>query len=60
MAGGQNKNVWDPDVEVGEGMAARLIARRFPELAGEPVEPFGVGWDNAAFLVGGRLVFRFP
>jgi aminoglycoside phosphotransferase (APT) family kinase protein len=29
-------------------------------LANLAVEPFGQGWDNAAFLVGRRYVFRFP
>jgi aminoglycoside phosphotransferase (APT) family kinase protein len=40
--------------------ASELIARAFPDLAGRAVEPFGQGWDNTAFLVGGVWVFRFP
>ena len=51
---------WTADVEIGPEEAGRLIARQFPALAGARPEPFGVGWDNAAFLVGGRFVFRFP
>ena len=51
---------WAADVELSAADAGRLIARQFPPLAGARVEPFGVGWDNAAFLVDGRLVFRFP
>src|SRR5450631_2696706 len=52
--------IWTADIDVDALLAARLVATQFPELAGETVEPFGFGWDNAAFLVGGRVVFRFP
>ena len=41
-------------------LATRLVAAQFPELAGATLEPFGVGFDNAAFLADGRVVFRFP
>ncbi|MBV8370509.1 MAG: phosphotransferase [Candidatus Eremiobacteraeota bacterium] len=37
-----------------------MIAAQFPELTGLSVEPFGNGWDNTAYLVGGTYVFRFP
>ncbi len=40
--------------------ARALIAAQFPELAASSVEPFGNGWDNTAYLVGGEFVFRFP
>jgi aminoglycoside phosphotransferase (APT) family kinase protein len=52
--------VWDADVELSPVKAARLIDRQFPARAPARLEPFGAGWDNAAFLVNGRLVFRFP
>jgi aminoglycoside phosphotransferase (APT) family kinase protein len=52
--------MWTADIAVDTALAARLIAKQFPALRGEAVEPFGIGWDNAAFLVGGRIVFRFP
>jgi aminoglycoside phosphotransferase (APT) family kinase protein len=51
---------WAADVELDADLAARLIAERFPPLSSLGVEPFGSGWDNAAFLVGGEFVFRFP
>ncbi|GAA2143534.1 phosphotransferase [Actinomadura napierensis] len=51
---------WAPEHEVTTEAAAGLIAGRFPELAGAPVEPLAVGWDNTVFLVGGEWVFRFP
>ena len=53
-------NPWAADVEVTEELATRLIGDQFPALAQASVEPFGSGWDNAAFLVDGRYVFRFP
>jgi aminoglycoside phosphotransferase (APT) family kinase protein len=37
-----------------------MIAEQFPELAAPSVEPFGNGWDNTAYLIGGAYVFRFP
>lgn len=51
---------WDPDVQLSPDDAARLIDRQFPALAPAKLELFGVGWDNIAFRVDGRLVFRFP
>jgi aminoglycoside phosphotransferase (APT) family kinase protein len=51
---------WTPEHVVSTGLARRLIHARFPDLRGVEVEPFGAGWDNTAFLAGGRLVFRFP
>lgn len=51
---------WTAEVEIDAATARRLIAHRFPELAHARVEPFGNGWDNAAFLVGEAHVFRFP
>ena len=52
--------VWAADIDVDAALAARLIAEQFPALAGATVEPFGIGWDNAAFLIDRRIVFRFP
>ena len=37
---------------------ARLLRAEFPELDFETVEPLGEGWDHAAFLADGELVFR--
>ncbi len=51
---------WEADVRIDVALASRAIARQFPTLAANAVVPFGEGWDNAAFLVGGRYVFRFP
>ncbi|HZY99357.1 MAG TPA: phosphotransferase [Candidatus Baltobacteraceae bacterium] len=51
---------WAADVEVTVELARALIGEQFPELAPASIEPLGEGWDNAAFLVGGAYVFRFP
>lgn len=51
---------WAADVEVTGELARALIEAQFPELAGASIDPLGEGWDNAAFLVGGEYVFRFP
>jgi hypothetical protein len=40
--------------------ALRLVSAQFPEIRAERAEPFGVGWDNAAFLIDGKVLFRFP
>jgi phosphotransferase family enzyme len=50
----------DAGVELSPGAAARLIERQFPALAPVQLEALGAGADNFAFLVRGRLVFRFP
>ena len=51
---------WDAEHEVDAALAARLVAVRFPHLAGAPVEPLEAGWDNTVHLVDGCWAFRFP
>ncbi len=53
-------NVWLADIPLDEALARRLIARQFPALAAFAPRPLGIGWDNAAYLVGADTVFRFP
>jgi aminoglycoside phosphotransferase (APT) family kinase protein len=52
--------MWTADIDVDAELARRLIAAQFPELRAESVEPAGLGWDNAAFLGDGEVLFRFP
>lgn len=54
------KPVWTADIEIDLARAANLIAGQFSDLRVACIEPFGLGWDNAAYLVNGSLVFRFP
>ncbi|TNE89597.1 MAG: aminoglycoside phosphotransferase [Deltaproteobacteria bacterium] len=51
---------WHADTSIDVDRARDLLARHLPRFAGAEVLPFGEGWDNAAFLVGGQWVFRFP
>src|SRR5690349_5136172 len=57
---------WTPEREVTPALALALIRRQFPALAASGSGPapsitrIGVGWDNVAYLVAGRFVFRFP
>lgn len=52
--------VWTAEVEVTEAEAAHVIAAQFPPLAPVTVRLMGEGWDNTAFVVNERSVFRFP
>ncbi|MCO4745505.1 MAG: phosphotransferase [Proteobacteria bacterium] len=51
---------WDADVAIDLDRVRQLIATHVPELAGKSVVVAGEGWDNAAFLVDGAWLFRFP
>jgi aminoglycoside phosphotransferase (APT) family kinase protein len=51
---------WIAEHTVTSDLARALIERQFPALAPAWVEPFGVGWDNTAYLVNDLWVFRFP
>ncbi len=52
--------VWLADIAVDVPLVRQLLTAQFPALATETVEPFGAGWDNVAYLVGTRVLFRFP
>jgi len=51
---------WDADIDFTQQQAAQLIERQFPELSPARLERLGTGWDNTAYVVNGRWVFRFP
>jgi aminoglycoside phosphotransferase (APT) family kinase protein len=51
---------WTAEEVVSPELAAELIADQFPALGQVRVAPLGVGWDNTAYLVNDRYVFRFP
>ena len=54
------RSPWDAEIEVSSDLARELVTRAFPDLAPVRTELLGYGWDNAAFLVNGAYVFRFP
>ncbi len=41
-------------------VVVQLVREQFPDLAGQPVQPFGAGWDNELFAVGSDWLLRFP
>ncbi|MGB1013086.1 MAG: phosphotransferase, partial [Nannocystaceae bacterium] len=47
-------------VEVTPELACTLIGEQFPSLRPVHATPYGAGWDNTAYLVNDRYVFRFP
>ena len=51
---------WTSDIAIDATLAKRAIAEQFRTLELRDVVPIGEGWDNAAFLVDGKTVFRFP
>lgn len=51
---------WTPEVEVPPELAVRLIRTQFPEVAAAELRELGAGWDNVAYVVDDRWVFRFP
>ncbi|MEM7308475.1 MAG: phosphotransferase [Planctomycetota bacterium] len=52
--------IWTAERIVAPDLARELVAEAAPELKDAPLAPLGSGWDNTAYLVGGRWVFRFP
>jgi aminoglycoside phosphotransferase (APT) family kinase protein len=51
---------WQAELVVDAALARRLVAGRFPGVAGARFRLLGTGWDNTVWLVDGRWVFRFP
>lgn len=52
---------WDADFELDETLARRLVTSQFgEEFEAATVVKLGKGWDNVAYVVDDRAVFRFP
>ena len=51
---------WSPEIVVDEPLARRLLRTQFPELELRSLRLAGEGWDNTAWLVDERWLFRFP
>lgn len=51
---------WSPEIVVDEVLTRRLLAEQFPELELGELRLAGEGWDNTAWLVDERWLFRFP
>ncbi len=50
----------EAEIAIDEARAAAWIGAAFPELRGASARAFGSGFDNAAFLIDERWVFRLP
>lgn len=53
-------NAWDLEYTLEADQALALIADQFPALNPQTIKPFGFGWDNTAYIINDRYVFRFP
>ncbi len=51
---------WESEIVVGEDLARRLIAARFPSLDVSSLRPVGEGWDNTVWATADGVAFRFP
>ena len=51
---------WQADIHIDCQLVSCLIQEQFPQLMPLELKAFGMGWDNAAFLVNELYVFRFP
>lgn len=51
---------WLPEQLIEPTEALRLIQEQFPDLAAQEIFLLGAGWDNTAFLVNEKWIFRFP
>jgi aminoglycoside phosphotransferase (APT) family kinase protein len=64
VANGQSQvpasSQWTAEVDVTRQLAAGLIREQFPDLGAQQVTLLATGWDNAAFVVDGQWLFRFP
>jgi aminoglycoside phosphotransferase (APT) family kinase protein len=51
---------WEPEQLVEPEKALRLIQEQFPELNAKEIFFLGAGWDNTAYLINQKWIFRFP
>jgi len=53
-------HAWDAERTIEETLALKLITEQFPELNAKTIRVLGAGWDNTAFIVNEKIIFRFP
>jgi aminoglycoside phosphotransferase (APT) family kinase protein len=58
--GDESRAPWTAEWSVDAELARRVLEAQFPSLAPVTLAPFGVGWDNTAYLVNRAIVVRFP
>jgi aminoglycoside phosphotransferase (APT) family kinase protein len=53
-------NPWDADIVLSQEDALHLVREQFPDLCRDSFRLLSSGWDNDAYLVDDRVIFRFP
>ena len=51
---------WLAEHAISPEHAAELIGHQFPELAPVTTRLIGEGWDNMAYMINDKYIFRFP
>ena len=51
---------WEAEKVVDSSLALTLINQQFPSLEAHTIRFLGLGWDNTAFLINEKIIFRFP
>lgn len=51
-------NIWDKTIDIKEALVSELISSQF-KLKASVIKSLGEGYDNSAFLVNDKFVFRF-
>jgi aminoglycoside phosphotransferase (APT) family kinase protein len=51
---------WSADIELNEAAVRALVGEQFPDVSLAALAPFATGWDNALWVTGEGIAFRFP
>lgn len=51
---------WEAEIRLSPADVTQIVAATYTEFLGSPVVLYAEGWDNVAFLVDDRVLFRFP
>ena len=51
---------WAADVELDAADVRRLVGTQFPDVRLDGLAPYAAGWDNALWVTGEGIAFRFP
>jgi aminoglycoside phosphotransferase (APT) family kinase protein len=51
---------WHADISITEELIKNCLQTQFPVLEPLEIQFLGEGWDNKAFLINQKIIFRFP
>jgi aminoglycoside phosphotransferase (APT) family kinase protein len=51
---------WQAEIELDEGGVRAILGAQFPDVSLAGLRPFAEGWDNALWVTGEGIAFRFP